>query len=60
MCGGGGGGGGLGGCHPHSVFRIFFPDDKTSAPGFFCSCSFIPLAHFEAILVVVSYYGFEI
>ena len=38
----------------------FFLDDKTSAPDVFSSCSFIPRAHFETSLVMVSYYGYEI
>ena len=42
------------------VFLTFFLDDKTSAPKDFCSCSFIPRAHFETRLVMVSYYGYEI
>ena len=36
-------------------------DKKTSAPEVFSSnCSFIPRAHFETSLVMVSYYGYEI
>ena len=35
-------------------------DNKTSTPEVFCSCSFILIAHFETILVMVSYYGYEI
>ena len=42
------------------VFITFFLDDKTSAPKVFCSCSFIPRAHFETRLVMVGYYGYEI
>lgn len=42
------------------VFLSFFLDDKTSAPDVFSCCSFIPHAHFEASLVMVSYYGYEI
>ena len=38
----------------------FFLDDKTSEPDVFSSCSFIPCAHFETSLVMVSYYGYEI
>ena len=38
----------------------FFPDDKTLAPNVFSSCSFIPRAHFEKGLLVVSYYDYEI
>ena len=47
---GGGGGGGL----------SFFLEDKTSAPDVFSSCSFIPCAHFETSLVIISFYGYEI
>ena len=36
---------------------IFFLGDKTSAPDVFSSCSFIPRANLETILVMVSYYG---
>ena len=42
------------------VFLIFFLDGKTSAPDVFSSCLFIPRAHFETILVMVSHYGYEI
>ena len=35
---------------PHKVFL----------PGVFSSCSFIPRAHFETSLVVVSCYGYEL
>ena len=45
---------------PHKVFLSFFPEDKTSVPDAFCSCSFIPPAHFETSLVMVSCYGYEI
>ena len=48
--GGGGGGGWL----------SFFLEDKTSAPDVFSSCSFIPCAHFETSLVIISVYGYEI
>ena len=54
-----GGKGGRGG-HPHKVFLSFFVEDKTSAPDVFSSCSFIPHAHFETSLVMVSCYGYEI
>ena len=33
---------------PSEVFLSFFLEAKTSAPGVFSSCSFIPCAHFEA------------
>ena len=46
--GGRGGGGGRG----YSDF--FFLDDRISAPEVFCSCSFIPRAHFETSLVMVN------
>ena len=56
-----GGGGGWGRLQPASeVFFIFFLDGKTSAPDVFSSCSFIPRAHFETSLVMVSHYGYEI
>ena len=35
-------------------------DDKTSAPDVVSSCSFLPRAHFETSLKMVSYYGYEI
>ena len=55
------GGGGWGRLQPASeVFFIFFLDGKTSAPDVFSSCSFIPRAHFETSLVMVSHYGYEI
>ena len=38
----------------------FFLEDKTSAPDIFSSCSFIPCAHFETSLVIISVYGYEI
>ena len=41
-------------------FSEFFLNDKTSTPEVFCSCSFIPCAHFETSLVTVSYYDYEI
>ena len=40
------------------VFLIVFLDDKTSAPDVFSSCSYIPRAHFETSLVMVSFYGY--
>lgn len=36
------------------VFLSFFLEAKTSAPGVFSSCSFIPCAHFESSSVMVS------
>ena len=45
---------------PHKVFLSFFLKDKTSAPDVFSSRSFIPNADFEAGLVMVSCYGYEI
>ena len=54
---------GGGGCHPpppHKVFLSFFLEDKTSAPDVFSSFSFIPRAHFETSLVMVSCYGYDI
>ena len=51
-----------GGCHPPAPIRFseFFLEDKTSVPDVFSSCSFIPRAHFETSLVMVSCYGYEI
>ena len=55
------GGGGEGWLPPSSkVILIFFLDDKTSASEVFCSSLFIPRAHSETSLVMVSYYGYEI
>ena len=55
------GGGGGGGCHLAKLFLSFFSiEDKTSAPEVFSSCSFIPGAHFETSLVMVSCYVCEI
>ena len=45
------GGGGVGGG---------FLEDKTSVPDIFSSCLFIPRAHFERGLMMVSCYGYEI
>ena len=45
---------------PPEVFLKFFLEDKTSAPAVFISCLFIPRTHFEASLVMVDYYGYEI
>ena len=45
---------------PIRFFFKFFPQDKTSVPDVFSSCSFIPRAHFETSLVMVSCYGKEI
>ena len=57
----GGGGRGGAGCHLHKVFLIFFfLENKTSVPDVFSSCSFIPCAHFEISLVMVSCYDYEI
>ena len=53
-------GGGGGGWHPHKVFQSFFLEDKTSSLDVFSSCSFIPYAHFETRLVMVSRYGYDI
>ena len=54
------GSGGGGGLPPPLFFGVFFLVDKTSAPDVFCSCSFLPRAHFETSLVMVSYSGYEI
>ena len=54
-------GGGGDGCHPPcKVFLNFFLVDKTSVPDVFSSYLFIPRAHFERGLVMVSCYGYEI
>ena len=45
---------------PLRFSRFFFQDDKTSAPEAFYSYLFIPRAHFETSLVMVSYYGYKI
>ena len=47
---------------PSEVFFLvfFFQNDKTSAADVLSSCSFIPHAHFETSLVMVSYYSYEI
>ena len=45
---------------PHKVFPSFLLKDKKSVPYVFISCSFIPRAHFETSLVMVSCYGYEI
>ena len=56
--GGGGQGTWLGGRvvtpPPLKGFLLLFLDDKTLAPKVFCSCSFIPGAHFDASLVMAS------
>ena len=50
-----------GGCPSKAFFFFsFFIEDKTSAPDVFSSCLFIPRAHFETSLVIVSCYGYEI
>ena len=53
----------IGGWQPapsEGFLKFFFLKDKTSAPNDFGSYSFIPRAHFETSLVMVSYYGYEI
>ena len=45
---------------PPKVFFKFLLEDQTSAPAVFISCLFIPRTHFEAGLVMVDYYGYEI
>ena len=54
------GGGGRVWMKPPKVFLSFFLEDKTSAPDVFSSCLFIPCAHFETGLVMVSCYCYEI
>ena len=50
-----GGGEGMGvDATPHKVFLSFFPEDKTSVPEVFSSCSFISRTDFETSLVMVS------
>ena len=45
------------GCHPSlRFFGCFSLEDKASATDAFSSCSFNLRAHFETILVMVSYY----
>ena len=48
-----------GGCHPThlKVVMTFSVEDKTLVPDGFSSCSYIPPAHFERSLVMVSYFG---
>ena len=57
---GSGGGGGAWMPPLLKVFVSIFLGDKTSAPDVFSSCSFIPRAHFETSLVMISCYGYEI
>ena len=45
---------------PSNANFKFFLEDQTSAPAVFISCLFIPRTHFEAGLVMVDYYGYEI
>ena len=45
---------------PHKVFLSFFPEDKTSAPEVFGSCSFISRTDFETGLVIVSCFVYGI
>ena len=45
--------------YPITLFRVFFLEDKTSAPDVFSSCSFTPRADFETSLVMVNCYGYE-
>ena len=45
---------------PLRFFWSFFLNDKASAADVFSSCLFIPHAHLETSLVMVSYYGYEI
>ena len=45
---------------PRKVFLSFFLEDKTSVSDVFSCCLFIPRAHFETGLVMVSCYGYEI
>ena len=44
---------------PLRFFWSFFLNDKISAADVFSSCLFIPHAHLETSLVMVSYYGYE-
>ena len=48
------------GCHPPKVFVTFSLKDKISAPDVFSSCSFIPGAHYETSLMMISCYGDQI
>ena len=45
---------------PSNANFKFVLEDQTSAPAVFISCLFIPRTHFEAGLVMVDYYGYEI
>ena len=45
---------------PSNANFKFFLEDQTSAPAVSISCLFIPRTHFEAGLVMVDYYGYEI
>ena len=56
-----GGGGGMGvDATPYKVFLSFFPEDETSAPEVFSSCSFISRTDFETSLVMVSCFVYGI
>ena len=44
---------------PPRVFMSFLLEDKTLASDVFGSSSFIPRAHFESNLLIVSFYGYE-
>ena len=60
---GGGGLGGVGGGWmppPQGFSDFFFLENKASVPDVFSSCSFLPRAHFEISLVMVSCYDYEI
>ena len=59
VVGGGWGGGGTSWMPPPRVFLSFLLEDKTLASDVFGSSSFIPRAHFESNLLIVSFYGYE-
>ena len=44
----------------YNVFPSLFLEDKTLALDVFSSCSFIPRAHFETSLEMVSFYFYKI
>ena len=53
------GGGGASWMPPPRVFLSFLLEDKTLASDVFGSSLFIPRAHFELNLLIVSFYGYE-
>ena len=45
---------------PHKVFLEFFRDELSSSPAVFSSCVYIPYTRFNARLVSIGCYGYEI